>query len=330
MIISQDQITSMRRQLFLLILISTAITGSAQLQEPAVKNSNIIAFASDTQAPMWVETLWLKPDHNRKATRLLFLDIMKQKPSNVFLLGDVVNLGSSDKQWKPIDGYLDQFRDSSVGVHALLGNHEVMGEAKTGERKFQQRFPDHVKTGYVQVDDSIAIVLLNSNFSKLTREQNEQQVAWYRKTIAQLDQDPSIRFIITTCHHSPYTDSRIVKPSTGVQEKFVLPFLASKKSRLFISGHCHGFEHYQVEGKDFLVIGGGGGLHQPLNPTTEKQPDLAKDYKPMFHYLTVKRTGSQLEVSSFRLKEDFSGFEVGMVMKINEDATAQKAFAQHF
>src|SRR6476661_3859208 len=99
MIISPDQMSSMRQQLFLLVLLFPAITGSAQLQQPEIKNSSIIAFASDTQAPMWVETLWLKPDHNRKATRLLFLDILKQRPSNVFLLGDVVNLGSSDKQW---------------------------------------------------------------------------------------------------------------------------------------------------------------------------------------------------------------------------------------
>jgi hypothetical protein len=319
----------MREQLFLFVFILSGIAGRAQLPQPTTNNTTTLAFASDTQAPMWVETLWLKPDHNRAATRLLFHDILKQKPSEIFLLGDVVNLGSSDKQWKPIDGYLQRFRDSGIGVHALLGNHEVMGDSKTGERKFQERFPDHVKTGFLQIVDSVAVVLLNSNFSKLTKKQNEEQEAWYRKTIAQLDEDPSIRFIITACHHSPYTDSRIVKPSTAVQEKFVAPFLSSKKSRLFLSGHCHGFEHFQAGGKDFLVIGGGGGLHQPLNPTTDKQPDLAKDYKPMFHYLTVTRTGDVLKVTSFRLKEDFSGFEEGFVLNVPEQSTVQKGLAQH-
>ncbi|MFL5809330.1 MAG: metallophosphoesterase family protein [Flavisolibacter sp.] len=318
----------MRHQLLLLLFILPALAGNTQLQEPA-KNFSTIAFASDTQAPMWIETLWLKPDHNRTATRMVFTDILSQRPSAVFLLGDVVNLGSSDKQWMPMDKYLHQLRDSNIGVHAILGNHEVMGESKIGERKFQQRFPDHVNTGYVEVVDSVAIVLLNSNFSKLTTVQNEEEVKWYKKTITQLDQDSSIRFIITACHHSPYTDSRIVKPSVAVQEKFVKPFLASKKSRLFLSGHCHGFEHYQVQGKDFLVIGGGGGLHQPLNPTSELQPDLAKDYKPMFHYLTVARTGGELKVTSFRLKNDFTGFEQGMVLEIAEDPVTPKAFAQH-
>src|SRR3954462_8621811 len=149
----------MRHQLLLLLFILPALAGNTQLQEPA-KNFSTIAFASDTQAPMWIETLWLKPDHNRTATRMVFTDILSQRPSAVFLLGDVVNLGSSDKQWMPMHQYLTQLRDSNIGVHAILGNHEVMGESKIGERKFQQRFPDHVNTGYVEVVDSVAIVLL--------------------------------------------------------------------------------------------------------------------------------------------------------------------------
>jgi hypothetical protein len=52
---------------------------------------------------------------------------------------------------------------------------------------------------------------------------------------------------------------------------------------LFLSGHCHGFEHYKIGGKDFMVIGGGGGLHQPLKQGEGCLPDLASDYKPLFH-----------------------------------------------
>ena len=65
-----------------------------------------------------------------------------------------------------------------------------------------------------------------------------------------------------------------------------------------------------------MVIGGGGGLHQPLNEGTGCLPDLAKDYKPLFHYLTVQRKGGQLQVTSFHLKDDFSGFEKGLEVGI--------------
>jgi len=285
-------------------------------QENAAPDSTVMAFASDTQAPMWVETIFLKQHQNRTATRMIFQHLESVRPGSLFLLGDVVNLGYSNRQWKPMDLYLGQLREAGVSVHAVLGNHEVMGQPAQGERKFQQRFPDHVRTGYVQVKDSVAVVLLNSNFGTLTKGDNEKQESWFRATLEALDADSSILYVIAGCHHSPYTNSRIVNASTSVQEKFVEPFLKSQKGRLFLSGHCHGFEHYKKEGKDFIVIGGGGGLHQPLKKGRDILPDLAADYKPLFHYLTVKRTSSGLQVQSHRLNAAYNGFEEGLSLTI--------------
>jgi hypothetical protein len=92
----------------------------------------------------------------------------------------------------------------------------------------------------------------------------EQQDEWLKKTLADLDADAAVQSVIVCCHHSPFTNSRIVRPSKEVEEKFVPLYLESRKARLFLSGHCHAFEHYKVKGKDFLVIGGGGGLRQPF------------------------------------------------------------------
>jgi hypothetical protein len=285
-------------------------------------SSNLIAFASDTQAPMWVETIVLKAHNNRTATKRIFSDIEKRQPGSLFILGDVVNLGYSNRQWKPMDRYLQNLRDKGITVHAALGNHEVMGRSNVGQKKFQQRFPDHVKTGYVQIVDSVAIVLLNSNFGKLSEAENDFQVKWYEETLKRLDADSAIHFIISGCHHSPYTNSKIVGANKDVQEKFVKPFLASEKSRLFLSGHCHGFEHYQREGKDFLVIGGGGGLHQPLNEGAGSLEDLAHDYKPLFHYLTILRNGDKLEVKSYKLTSDFNLFEEGLALGVKKKTIA--------
>ncbi|HEU4634116.1 MAG TPA: metallophosphoesterase [Flavisolibacter sp.] len=294
-----------------------------------VKDSSLIIFASDTQAPMWIETLWLKAHHNRAATEKLFGEMANRKPGAVFILGDVVNLGYSNRQWKPMDGYLQSLRSRGIPVHAVLGNHEVMGRAKKGEAQFQTRFPDHVRTGYVQIKDSVAIVLLNSNFKKLSRQEDEKQTAWYKTTLEKLDRDSSIQVIITACHHSPYTNSKIVGSSTEVQQRFVPAFIASKKSRLFLSGHCHGFEHYKIQGKDFMVIGGGGGLHQPLRQGEGCLPDLATAYKPIFHYLTVKRMGGQLQVTSCRLKDDFSSFEEGLSVTVNNHVNGENGWVKN-
>ncbi|MGE5519880.1 MAG: metallophosphoesterase family protein [Candidatus Dadabacteria bacterium] len=287
---------------------------------PIIDNNDVkvLAFAADTQAPMLVETILLRPNKNRKATDLLFSDILRIHPSAFFLLGDVVNLGYSDRQWKSVDIHLHKLRHYGVKVHAILGNHEVMGRANKGQVKFQHRFPNHKKTGYCEIVGSLAVILLNSNFKAMTPKEDAQQVKWFEKTIAKMDQDPSIEYVITCAHHSPYTNSRVVQPSVEVQERFVPSFVESKKSQLFLSGHCHAFEHYKFHGKDFMVIGGGGGLQQPLRQGIGTLADLALEYKPMFHYLTVEPMADHLKVKSYHLRKDFTGFEEGFVLDVKK------------
>ena len=275
-------------------------------------SSKEIAFVSDTQKPMWVETLWLPANNNAEATQLIFKDIIREKPHSLFILGDVVMLACKEKKWRAMDQNLTNVRNSGIEANALLGNHDVMKRAKKGIKVFEKRFPEHIKTGYYKTIDSVAVVMLNSNFKKLTPDDAQRQQQWLKETLEKLDRDPSIRDIIVTCHHAPYTNSKIVGSSEPVQEKFVPAFIQSEKSRLFITGHAHAFEHFKKEGKDFLTIGGGGGIHQPLNTSADKIDDLASDYKPMFHYLTVERNKNDLFVTSHFLKEDFSGVEKGI------------------
>ncbi len=296
--------------LFLIPISFAGTVATAQVKGP------VIAFASDTQEPMWVEKILLKPDSNLKATRMLFSDVDAIHPAALFILGDVVSLGKSDKAWQNMDKYINQTRHDSIPVYATLGNHEVMFNAEKGTEKFKERFPMYNPAGYTEVVDSVAVVLLNSNFKAMSTAAIDSQNMWYTQKIAALDADPAIKFIIVGCHHSPYTNSRIVKPSVQVQQNFVPAFIKSKKCALFISGHSHNFERFNVEGKYFLVIGGGGGLHQPLN-TNAKFHDLSSDYKPMFHYLEIKRDNDTLQVLSRQLKPDFSGFVDGLEFNIH-------------
>jgi UDP-2,3-diacylglucosamine pyrophosphatase LpxH len=270
-----------------------------------------IAFVSDTQEPMWIEDVFLKSNQNTKATELIFNEIINQKPTDLFILGDVVALGHKEKKWKAMDTYLQRCRQEGIKVSALLGNHDVMNKSKKGEQKFQQRFPDQVRTGFTKVTDSIALVMLNSNFKKLSLKDIEVQQAWLKTELLKLDENTSIKIIVVSCHHAPYSNSKIVGSSEPVQKYFVPLFLQSTKCKLFITGHSHAFEHFKKEGKDFLVIGGGGGIHQPLKSENSTFRDLAPTYKPMFHYLTMTRRGANLSIVSHSLKNDFLGFETG-------------------
>ena len=297
------------------MIVGGLIMGScfaALAQKDTGASDTALYFVSDTQQPMFVEKLLLKPNHNKAATADIFTAIEKDKPTALYMLGDVVGLGSSRSKWKKVDLFLDKCRNNNTSVCGLMGNHEVMGRRKRGERFFQKRFPMNVNTGYLSVTDSVAVIMLNSNFAALSSGDEAVQEKWYTNTLAGLDTNTAVRAIIVCCHHAPYTNSTIVKCNKGVQEKFVPGYIASRKAQLFITGHAHAFEHFNVKGKDFLVIGGGGGLHQPLSSAGSGLDDLATDYKPMFHYLSVKRIDNNLYVRSHFLKNDFSGFDNGI------------------
>lgn len=60
-----------------------------------------------------------------------------------------------------------------------------------------------------------------------------------------------------------------------------------------------------------MVIGGGGGLKQPLRQGIGTLADVALDYKPLFHYVMVEASGDTLQVTSYHIKNDFSSFEEG-------------------
>lgn len=275
-------------------------------------NGNESIFLSDTQAPMFVERLVLRTHQNTKATGVIFSEILRKKPPVLYWLGDIVSLGYVNKKWVTIDDFLAQCTENQTTVYAILGNHDVMGRPRKGERNFQQRFPDHSPTGYVQRTGDRAVVMLNSNFSTMSAVNIARQQAWYEQTLTDLDDDPTTAVVIVTCHHAPYSNSKLVGSSKLVQQRFVPLYKASKKAKLFITGHSHAFERYEFDGKTFLIIGGGGGLRQPLNTSPSKLPDLAADYKPMFHYLTVRREGEAgLLLTSHCLHKDFSGFSIG-------------------
>lgn len=276
-----------------------------------------IDFVSDTQQPMGIEKLYLKPTHNIQATAMIFSAVLHGKPAALFMLGDVVSLGYRNKKWLTVDRFLDSARHEGIKVYGLLGNHDVMARDRRGEKNFTKRFPEELRTGYVETIDSIAVVLLNSNFTKLSANDIAKQQQWYIKTIDSLNNSRAVKGIIVSSHHPVFTNSTMVKPSEGLRQYFLPAFLATAKCVLFITGHAHAFEHFRYNNKNFLVIGGGGGLHQPLAARANMPADIAQAYKPFFHYLNIKRYGNMLQLVSYALKPDLSGFVAGYSFVIN-------------
>jgi predicted MPP superfamily phosphohydrolase len=281
------------------------------LQAQTPPRETCLFFISDCQQPMKIEELFLKPYRNEEARDSLFSDILKKKPSDIFLLGDLTWSGFSDDSWRPIDTFLARLTDIHASVNAIAGNHEYIGNAKKGIAHFKKRFPENPLLGYCVGKDSLAVIMLNSNFNELSMWDIQQQNRWYAKALDSLEADASVKAIIVCTHHAAYTNSARVKPSRPVLRHFVPRFMESSKAKLFISGHSHNLELFKPKpGKYFLVIGGGGGLTQPLLLGEKKRSvDLIEQgKKPLYFYITVRQNGIELLVESHGIRNDFGSF----------------------
>jgi predicted MPP superfamily phosphohydrolase len=284
-----------------------------------ISENKALYFISDCQEPMKAEELFLKPYRNIEARDSLFSDIIRQNLQNLFLLGDLTAAGSKSKKWKPIERFLFPLHEQKVNIYAISGNHEYYRSSKKGIQKYRQHFPNCHLYGYCIRVDSMAIIMLNSNFNHIPLSEQAKQKTWYYAMMDSLDIAPEIKFIMVGTHHPPYTNSKVVEPSKYVADNFVSRFLASPKSRLFLSGHSHNLEYFKYNNKYFLVAGGGGGLSQPLLlPEFSKSTDLiAQNKKPLYFYVIVERAGNSLYLRARGLKRNFSTIELFDIGRID-------------
>jgi predicted MPP superfamily phosphohydrolase len=294
--------------LFFLLSESIATDGYNSFYQ--VQNSSKeYVFISDTQGMLTAEYLWNITNNNKAVRQLLFSDIIEHNPRSVFHMGDLVTEGYHNPSWNTIDIFLDSLSEKEIPFYPVMGNHELIFMPERGEKNFQKRFPQHSRTGYSVRVDSLAVILLNSNFGKMSEDEITKQNNWYNKTLDELDSDSSIQMIAVGTHYSPYTNSKRVSPSKDVQQYFVPGYLNSKKAKLFLSGHTHAFEHFIIEGKNFLVIGGGGGPQQPLSVGEDamwKDNFNSEDKYRRFHYIRLVKEADDYIVNVIMIDSTYS------------------------
>ena len=284
-----------------------------------VRNPQRIFFISDVQVPMAFEKIIFKTYRNEDARDSLFADIITQQPDYLFMLGDLTSEGSNEKAWAPLDNFLNSMNIINTKVYAIPGNHEYMTKSSIGEKMFKDRFQEEWLNGYFVNIDSIAIVMLNSNFNKIDENKQPKQLVWYKSEMDSLDADPGIKAVIVCTHHAPYSNSRVVGSSETVQDMIVPVFEKSQKSKLFLSGHSHNLEYFSDSiGKHFLNIGCGGGIPQPLIPEDKRVYNdlLSQEVKPLYSYLVIEKQGNSLKLIGKGFKKDFRFFEldIGTIM----------------
>ena len=298
------------RRIAALCLISITVNLLCVCAQPD-SSSPKLYFISDCQLPMKIETMRLAPYRNEEARDSLFSDIIRQHPPYLFFLGDIASAGSNNQSWIPIDAFLNRLSIAHTLVNAVPGNHEYYRSAKKGFTNYSKRFSGNSSMGYCITIDSMALVMLNSNYRKLTCEQTAQQQQWYCTKMDSLDAAHGVKVVIVCLHHAPFTNNTVVRPSKAVYKAVLPRFNSSPKARLLLSGHSHNLEYFKNNpNKYFLVLGGGGGLIQSLRSSNRSfYTDLIpQNNKPLYFYVTISRTGNILNLQARGLKKDFSSY----------------------
>jgi hypothetical protein len=267
-----------------------------------------IFILSDCQLPLAIEKLSFRANKNRKGRDLLFADILGRRPGCLILLGDLIGLGSSARAWEPVNAFLSEARRNGCIVYAIPGNHEYLFDARKGLENYMKTFGARQAMGYSIEEGSLAVLMLNSNFNHVSPEEMMWQQIWLNGKFDSLDGNGAVQSIVVCAHHPPYTNSRVIRPDRYVQGWFVPRFEQSPKTRIFLSGHSHNLECFKARsGKRYVVIGGGGGLAQPLrrsnNPLNIDREFLPQ--APPFFYSVINPDGENLSMDIHGFDRDF-------------------------
>jgi len=244
-------------------------------------------------------------EDNSVGEKKLIEQLSKEPIEHAMLLGDLTFWGFSVFEWAEYDEVMSPLTEKNVSLFPVLGNHEYFVSLQWCNPFLKKRFPWWDQSWYTKVIDSVAYVMLNTNSSDIDFATMKEQYRWYLTTMRDLDRADSVSFIVVCGHHPPYTNSTTVEPEDIFEKYFVPRFKKSRKGAFWFSGHCHGYERFISDGKNFIVSGGGGGPRQEIatgsSATFDDQYD-GPSIRPL-HYCLLQRNGYSLTMNMVPLKE---------------------------
>lgn len=275
-----------------------------------------LMIIGDLQPTTWFEEKFLRRSQNDSIRERMIDRVVEEDPELLLMLGDYVGAGEREEEWRKFDSLMAPICRHDIPTYAVIGNHDYGLLGSEGIAHCARRFPNvTVLPSLVFLADSVAMVVVDSNLETLPEKLRRHQERRYREIMKRLDRSPSVKGIIVASHHPPFTNADLpINPA--VRETFVPPFMEAKKALLFLSGHIHSYERFEIDGKTFVVSGGGGGPRRKVD-TSASRPVRTDQYRKgiwrYHHYvdLQVRPEGIRGEVQmlvgeEFRLGDGFA------------------------
>jgi len=249
----------------------------------------------------------------------------------LLLLGDQVEDGDDAEQWAYFDQVSAPIRECEIPTWALLGNHDYGATSgqptdQAWRRHFHARFPHQGSDRLTEIPlDDYVLLAVDSNLPTMTDSEIAGLHTSFSERLAELDERSGVRGVIVAMHHPPFTNGGfgfgISFSASGMVETlqplFATPFLESRKTVLFLSGHAHSYQRFVPRpGKEFVVSGGGGGPRHTIDVDESRRFHCdARVLKTVrerpFHYLTLDLRSNGIRVQARMLDRDSDRFYVG-------------------
>lgn len=284
-------------------------SSSAQDSIITLKKNVPVALVGDLQrTTVW--ELMIGREQNDIEREKIIKNIAAEDPSGLILLGDMVSDGSNIYEWIYLNNLLKPVLNKNIPIIPVLGNHEYWGNNSEALHNAGQVFPVFRLTHwYIKRYGEVVFVILDSNKDDLSEKAWSNERRWFENKMKYYDSDPSVKGIIVCLHHPPYTNSIVTGDNVNVQKAFVRPFLNSEKSLAMITGHAHTYERFYINGKMFIVSGGGGGPRVKLKTGLNTHKDLSDlpQLRP-FNYLLLYLNPDGIKIVARGLDKDSSQF----------------------
>jgi len=253
-----------------------------------------IVVIGDTQRTSPIEELVGREQNEPARLALIEKIAQEERPAFVVHLGDMVESGASAEQWRYFDRLVSALSVRNIPILPVLGNHDYWGDDRTALGHATERFPRLASRFYAAHSGALGLIWLDSN---LQGRPSREQTRFLASTLCAFDHDRTIRAVLVFTHHPPYTNGRHRHGEPYVIEHVLPLFFASKKARVLLSGHVHGYERFEARGKTFVVTGGGGG---PRVEYDQDSPALHAVFhaddpgKRAFNYVVIERGDAEL------------------------------------
>ncbi|MBG07769.1 MAG: hypothetical protein CME68_03365 [Halobacteriovoraceae bacterium] len=232
-------------------------------------------------------------ERHQKLGEMISKKMKKQKISFVLNTGDVVQNGGKDDDWvsffKAGKSYLSKYP-----IVAALGNHAFYrerGKKTSMPNNFSRylRWLESPKLGYFSLEfPNFALVIFNSNFAKLKKEQEKNQWKWFEERLKHYKEKELPTFV--AMHYPPFSSSAFnLSSSARTLRKMMLPLIEKYGVKIVFSGHTHIYERSFKDNIHYIIGGPSGGKFIRSTYSKNEFKKFMLPNTPTFTLVSVKK-----------------------------------------